>query len=107
MNNVDLMPFTPKTVTDKRQLLEIIRQTVEQGYALSHEELIVGQTSIAATIFKSGGQLAASISLSGSSDKVMGPQKTNFITDLRRTAIEISRYMGHFPMVPKEREKSE
>jgi len=105
MNDVELAPFTPRTVTDKSKLREILKQTIDQGYALNHEELIVGQTSIAATIFRSDGMLAAAISLSGSSDKIMGQQKSNVITDLRRTAIEISRYMGHFPMVPKERIK--
>ena len=100
LNNVELVPFTPKTVTDKKRLVEILEQTVAQGYALNHEELIVGQTSVAATIFKNNGSLAASISLSGSSDRVMGSNKASILTDLRRTAIEISRYMGHFPMVP-------
>lgn len=100
LNTVKLSAFTPYTVTDRNRLVEILNETRDRGYALNHEELIVGQTSIAATIFKNQGRLSASISLSGSSDLVMGPQKSSIITDLRRTAIEISRYMGHHPMVP-------
>jgi IclR family KDG regulon transcriptional repressor len=105
LEDVELIPFTPKTVTDKSQLKKILNQTREQGFALNHEELAVGQTSIASTIFKNHGVLAASICLSGNSDVVMGPEKGSIISDLRRTAIEISRYMGHYPMVPKERVK--
>jgi DNA-binding IclR family transcriptional regulator len=105
LSEVELTPFTSKTITDKQQLSEILKQTVSQGYAFSHEELIVGQTSFAASIFKGDGSLAAAISLSGSSGKIMGPQQPAIITDLRRTAIELSNYMGHFPMEPKDRVK--
>ena len=105
LSEVELTPFTSKTITDKQQLSEILKQTVSQGYAFSHEELIVGQTSFAASIFKGDGSLAAAISLSGSTGKIMGPQQSAIITDLRRTAIEISRYMGHHPTVPKDRLK--
>jgi DNA-binding IclR family transcriptional regulator len=105
LKDVELIPFTPKTVTDKSQLKKILSQTLNRGFAINHEELALGQTSLAATIFKSHGALAASISVSGNSDVVMGPEKGIIISDLRRTAIEISRYMGHYPMVPKERTK--
>jgi DNA-binding IclR family transcriptional regulator len=100
LNAVELVPFTPKTVTDKEKLRKVLEQTIAQGYALNDEELIVGQTSIAAAIFKNDASVAASISLSGNTEIVMGANKAAIISDLRRTAIEISRYMGHFPMVP-------
>ena len=62
LDHVEMVPFTPQTVTDKQSLMEILDQTRSRGYAVNYQELAQGRSSIAATIFQSGGVLAASIS---------------------------------------------
>jgi DNA-binding IclR family transcriptional regulator len=95
--------FTPRTVTDKNQLRRILDRTRRQGYALNNQELALGQCSIAAAIFCSGGKLTASISLTGAPGAVTGDRMPELIADLRSTAAEISRYLGHYPAEPKAR----
>ncbi len=101
LDKVELVAFTPQTVTDKALLMEILEQTKTQGYAVNNQELAPKQASVAATIFQSGGLPAASICLSGLSKRIMGEEMDNLVTDLRTTAAEISRYMGYFPSVPE------
>lgn len=102
LKHVEMISFTSHTVTEKKSLLEILDRTRNRGYAINNQELAPGQASIAATIFQSGGHPAASICLSGSSERIMGTELENLVADLRKTAGEISKYMGHFPSVPQE-----
>ena len=97
LDRVKRVPYTPQTVTDRKKLLNILDKTRERGYAVNDQELAIGQTSIAAAIFQSGGRLAASISLTGRSDQVKGPELEGLVSMLRITAAEISRYLGHYP----------
>jgi len=100
LNHVEMVPFTPQTVTDRARLVEILEQATIDGYVVNDQELAPGQTSIAATIFQGEGMLVASICLSGSPERILGSDKETLITELRNTAAEISRYMGYFPAAP-------
>jgi DNA-binding IclR family transcriptional regulator len=100
LDQVEMVRFTPQTVTDPAQLLDILAETRNRGYAINNQELAPKQASIAATIFQSNSRPAASICLSGTSERILGDDMENLVTDLRRTATEISRYMGYFPSVP-------
>ncbi|MCG6894024.1 MAG: IclR family transcriptional regulator [Desulfobacteraceae bacterium] len=92
--------FTPHTVTDKKELLRILDRTRRQGYALNDQELAPGQSAIAAAIFRSGGTLAASICLTSTPEVITGSRMPELVADLRSTAAEISRYLGHYPAGP-------
>ena len=102
LDSVELVRFTPHTVTGKEKLLKILDQTRNQGYAINNQELGPGQCSIASAIFQSGGDLAAAISLSGTSEEITGADKANLVSELRNTAAEISRYMGYYPATPEQ-----
>lgn len=101
LDRVEMTAFTPRTVTGKADLVEILEQTRKQGYAVNNQELAPSQASIAATIFQASGHPAASICLSGSSERIMGAEHETLVMDLRKTAGEISRYMGYLPSVPE------
>ncbi len=97
LDQTELIPFTPHTITNRDSLLEELVQTKTRGYAIDNQELPSGQASIASTIFKSGGQLCASISVTGTPDRIMGSGFEELVTKLKYTAEEISRYMDYFP----------
>ena len=101
LDHVEMVPFTSKTVTDRQQLIRILDETKNQGYAVSDQELAPMHASIAATIFQTGGRPAASICLSGNADRILGDNMEHLIAGLGRTAADISRYMGYFPAVPE------
>jgi len=103
LDRTELVAFTPKTVTDPFRIAAILEQTRRQGYAVNDQELAVGQSNVAAPIFRQGGILAGALSLTGSSDAVMGERMAAIVASLRRTASEISKFMGYFPSAPEIR----
>jgi DNA-binding IclR family transcriptional regulator len=98
-----LVAFTPKTVTDRSAILSILEKTRRLGYAINDQELAIGQSNVAAPIFQQGGILAGALSLTGSSEMVMGERMEAIVGSLRRTASEISKFMGYFPSAPENR----
>jgi IclR family pca regulon transcriptional regulator len=56
--------LTPTTVTDIGELVEIVRQAREQGYAVSSEELQPGMHSLAVPVIDSRGTYVAAVSAS-------------------------------------------
>lgn len=103
LSRTALVAFTPKTVTDKSAILAILDETRRRGYAVNDQELAINQSNVAAPIFQQGGTLAGALSLTGSNEKVMGEQKDVIVGSLRRTAAEISKFMGYFPSAPENR----
>lgn len=92
--------FTARTVTDRKRLLELLNRTRRQGYALNDQELAIGQSAIAAPIFRNGGKPAAAICLTGAPEVITGPRMPELVGLLRSAAAEISRYLGHVPAEP-------
>jgi IclR family KDG regulon transcriptional repressor len=95
LDHTELVPFTAQTITQRDQLVRELDETRVRGYAVNNQEMAPGRVSIAAPVFQSGGRLAASISLTGSPDRVLGPDFEALLNDLRTTAAEVSRYMGY------------
>lgn len=92
-----MVAFTAATITDKEQFLQELAETRRRGYAVDREEAVQGVGCIGAPVFQRDGQVAGSISISGSTARVLGEKMTEYIDELLRTAAEVSRYMGHFP----------
>ena len=101
LGRIELVPYTPKTVIKKEQLLKELEETRQRGYSIDREETVSGLVCIGAPIFGRGGHLEASISLSGDSKRFRRKQLTALSEKLLKTAGEISRAMGYFPEVLK------
>ena len=54
IDQMNLLPLTPYTITNRRALLEDLRLTRERGYAISNQELTLGFRNLAVPIFKEG-----------------------------------------------------
>ena len=67
LDELTFYPFTEKTITDKRMLLEILDIIRTEGAAYDFEELENGLVCIAAPIFNKYGQPIAAVSVSGPS----------------------------------------
>jgi DNA-binding IclR family transcriptional regulator len=92
-----LIPYTPKTLTQRRQLLSDLEKTRQRGYSMDQEETVSGLFCIGAPIFGQGGNLVASISLSGNPQHFTGKRLQEMSERLLKAAGEISGTMGHFP----------
>lgn len=63
MATLDLVAFTPRTLTTKASLLKDLKRIRALGYATSFEERVVGAAGVAAPLF-SGDTLVGGLSVS-------------------------------------------
>jgi IclR family transcriptional regulator, pca regulon regulatory protein len=60
----DLVPYTPRTMTEREQVLDLIRQARRDGYAFAEEEYYRGDINVAAPVLGAGGRSVAAINIS-------------------------------------------
>ena len=63
LDRVVLTPVTPKTITDKPLLSDVIRQVRVEGFALNDEELELGHRSIAVPVRTRKGSMVAGMNI--------------------------------------------
>jgi IclR family pca regulon transcriptional regulator len=63
LERVELRPLTPKTITDKNVLGDIIRRVRQDGFALADEELELGLRSIAVPVKNHQGRAVAAMNI--------------------------------------------
>jgi IclR family KDG regulon transcriptional repressor len=104
LSQVDLIAYTPSTITSQDRLMLELEEIRSHGYSVSRDEMIPGVTGIAAPIFGRNGDLVAAISLG---DNRMGQQLNKnmdrFSSELKSVAHEISQQMGFGPEAMRER----
>lgn len=95
LDNVELQPYTPSTITDKARLIEEIAKIRKQGYAVDDAERDEGVCCIAAPIKNHDGRTIAAISISGPNTRVNPDHLDEFILAVKETARQISKRLGY------------
>lgn len=62
----DRRPFTDKTITSPDEVCEMVREARQFGYALTVEEVLVGEVALGVAILGPGGQPLGAIHVAGS-----------------------------------------
>ncbi len=92
----DLVPRTPRTLTDADALRDEILRVRQQGWALVDEELEQGLVSLAAPIMTRRGSVMAAINVSlHKSRMTVDDAQSNVLPRLLATAREITERIGH------------
>jgi len=89
-----LEPFTENTITDRTDLIKIIKQVNTQGYAIEMDEMSLGIGCIAAPIFDIRGTLRATLSIVAASP-VLKPVLKKAIVELKRSGERISNEISY------------
>jgi DNA-binding IclR family transcriptional regulator len=99
LGNGALQRYTSCTITDPKLLAIELEQVREQGWALSLEELIEGETSCAAPIRDRQGAAVGAIAISGPTERLCdGTQpRAELVSYVREGARTISRDLGAVP----------
>ena len=97
--NGALTRFTSCTITDPKLLALELEQVREQGWSLSLEELVEGETSCAAPIRDRQGVAVGAIAISGPTERLCeGTQpRSELVSYVREGARTISRDLGAVP----------
>ena len=98
LNEVELLPFTKNTITDKDKLIEELRQIKNQGFSIDRKEYVAYMMSVGAPVHGISGKVAGAISIHSDMDDYDEESLTEFIEPLIRTAYEISANMGYQPI---------
>ena len=93
----EFRPYTPHTITDPMTLRRELARIGEQGYALDHEEIILGVHCIAVPILNYAGYAVGAISVAGTSPKGEGERLDLLVQRMCRAGEYLSRRMGYLP----------
>lgn len=95
LERTERQQLTPKTITDKDQILDLIAQAADEGFAIASEECIVNEITVASPIIGASGQVEGSVNIATSiqqySTEAVRAELAPIVT---RSALEISRAMG-------------
>lgn len=93
LSNIELIPVTSYTITNKDNLIEQLEQFKNQGYAIDDEESEYGLYCLATTISTLDKNIEAAISISGLKTRIL-PDKNAITKYLLDSANEISQKLG-------------
>jgi IclR family transcriptional regulator, pca regulon regulatory protein len=94
LSGIKPVAHTPKTITAKGKLREIIRETRQSGWSVVDEELEVGLRSVSAPIRSSSGEIIAALNICGPSARVSIEEvRTRFLPELLDATARINQLM--------------
>ncbi len=85
-----LTPFTPRTITDRKNLLQQVEDIRKNGYSLEQEELEPGLSCIGVPLFVKRMNFYGAVSFSGSSSHLTLERMMTLVTVLQSVAQEIT-----------------
>jgi len=91
LEEIELLPLTEKTITDKNVLLTELEQIRKQGWSTSFGERIEGVSSLSVPIFDGEGRILASLNILGPYVRLGEDRLMGFLGILRAAAENISR----------------
>lgn len=98
LDNTEFVPYTPKTITNKKALLEQLDEIRARGISFENEELTLQRSCIAVPIRNISGQVIASVSVSGANE-AMDADRPGLIESLSLLGKGISSQLGHSPLI--------
>jgi DNA-binding IclR family transcriptional regulator len=90
VKKMGLMKYTPKSVVDAKRFLREMEEAKKKGYAIDHEEYLLGVRAVAAPIQTSSFS-PAGIWVVGFASSLNDQKIEKVVTEIRKTAQEISR----------------
>jgi DNA-binding IclR family transcriptional regulator len=87
LNQYSIERMTPKTITDREQLLEDLETVKDRGYALNDEELVRGQRAVGVAVLDAEENPLGAISLSAPRSRLEGDRFHETIPELLLEAV--------------------
>lgn len=93
LRRTKLVPFTPRTITRKAELLRVLERVRREQFATTIEETSEGVAGFAAPVFNDEGATIAALIIGGPVSRAL-PRSDDLEQLVRSAADEISRMMG-------------
>jgi len=95
ISNIDLVPFTKNTITDKKKLLAELDRIVERGYAVDDGEMSEDIICVAAPVYNHAGKVIYSLGISGPKNRIKAKGIQTIAEKIINTANNISEHLGY------------
>ena len=95
MDGTPLVPFTPRTVTDKARILAAVHAVRESGFALAFEETEPDASGAAVAIRDHSGAIRAALVVAGPSSRFDKAAIAAGVPVMQRLAEDVSRQLGY------------
>ncbi|MBS4022458.1 MAG: IclR family transcriptional regulator [Dethiobacter sp.] len=97
LNKNALEKYTPHTVVELNKIRENLKKIKDNGFCVSHQEALIGLSCTAAPIRDHSGKIAASISISTSTEQLLCQEGKleKFVEKIINSAAYISQQMGY------------
>ncbi len=106
LQRMDLQPFTPKTITNRQDLLKELNRIRTRGFGTCNEELSLGVRAVAAPIRNHEGEVVAGINIGVPTARCSMKNWENFFgKKVMETAARISSVMGFKDIRPRDLKK--
>jgi IclR family transcriptional regulator, KDG regulon repressor len=98
LEQIELIAYTPNTITDRRALEDDLLRSRARGYSISRQEILIHQVGIGAPLLGAGGAVIGAISMRLGVEDLDTDFMTSAANELIRTAFQISVEMGYQPL---------
>jgi IclR family transcriptional regulator, KDG regulon repressor len=95
LDEIQLVPLTSQTITDRDQLARHLERIRNQGYVVTPEDLTEGARGVAAPIRDFTGQVIASISVAGVASRFTEERVNRYVELILEASSQISRKLGY------------
>lgn len=95
LDQIELEPITPFTITDREELEDFLRQIREQGYVVTADDLDLGAVSIAAPIRDFTGEVIAAMSIAGPLSRFPDEVADRYVDLILEATSRISQALGY------------
>lgn len=93
IDHIELIPYTPYSITDRNELLQTLQQAKEEQYVIVDQELDTGLRSLALPVYKSNNELIGAINISTNASRISHETLIErFLPILRDCAAQIQTY---------------
>lgn len=105
LNSVEMIKFTPNTITGAEEIKKHIRQVAQEDIAYDDEEHFKGMRSVAVAIRNTEGKIVHGVVIMGPSARITRPKMKRIARIAHQCALEISRALGYTTSVPFRTDK--
>jgi len=95
VNRLELVKFTPNTITERKALLEDLDLVRRRGYSVDDVEHEEGVRCVGAPVYDNKGRACASISISGPTQRITKERVEELAARAKETARYISERLGY------------
>lgn len=94
LDRILLVPHTPRTIVDRRRLMDELVQIRAAGYSVDDEEMEKGVRCVAALVMDHRGRPCGAVSISGAAMRIAPARIKVYATSVKSCSLAISKELG-------------